>query len=202
MSQTQTTTAHKYSDPKKTLSRQLAEIDAQFAAASDRARAVVERVGVAKITVRPQPERWSVAECLVHLNLTLDAYFPLWKEAFAEAQTKNLRTEKPLKMDFWGKLLAWTLEPPYRMKMPTKPNFLPAKTGPAEQVLPTFLEYQDRMHEVLKNAAGLALDRVKIPSPFAEKLRYSVWSSFCVNAAHERRHLWQAERVADELTKP
>ena len=24
----------------------------------------------------------------------------------------------------------------------------------------------------------------------------SLWSSFCANAAHQRRHLWQAERVA------
>ena len=36
-------------------------------------------------------------------------------------------------------------------------------------------------------------------SPVEARIRYSIWSSFLVNAAHERRHLWQAEQALQKL---
>ena len=68
------------------------------------------------------------------------------------------------------------------------------------EVLPAFLVCQDELLALLSEARGLALDRIKISSPFQEKMRYSVWSNFVVGAAHHRRHLWQAERVADAIS--
>jgi DinB superfamily len=70
---------------------------------------------------------------------------------------------------------------------------------PTDEVLPAFLACQDEVLQVIAAAKGLPLDRMKITSPFDHRVRYSVWSSFCANAAHQRRHLWQAERVADVL---
>jgi len=35
--------------------------------------------------------------------------------------------------------------------------------------------------------------------PFAERVRYNGYSSFCVVAAHQRRHLWQAQRALASL---
>jgi hypothetical protein len=43
--------------------------------------------------------------------------------------------------------------------------------------------------------AGLALDRIKVASPVDPRVRYNVWSSFNMTDAHQRRHLWQAERA-------
>lgn len=66
-------------------------------------------------------------------------------------------------------------------------------------MLSRFLASQALLLDAMADARGLAIDRIKITSPFSSHLRYSVWSSFCVNSAHERRHVWQAERAADEL---
>ena len=43
---------------------------------------------------------------------------------------------------------------------------------------------------------GRDLNRLKIVSPFGARLSYNVYSAFRVLAAHERRHVWQAERAA------
>jgi hypothetical protein len=40
---------------------------------------------------------------------------------------------------------------------------------------------------------------VKMASPVDSRVRYSIWSSFVVTAAHERRHLWQAEQAISRV---
>ncbi len=179
---------------------QLADIDKQVRAVSDRARMVVQRAGEARVTERPAPDKWSVAECMVHLCLSAEAYFPVWSEALSKARAEGLTSESPFKKDFWGKALSWLLEPPPKFRSSAPAAFKPVETGPADLVLPKFLACQDRWLAVIAESHGLALDRLKIVSPFDGRVRYSVWSSFCVAAAHHRRHLCQAERAADVLT--
>jgi hypothetical protein len=184
-----------------TLETQLAEIRGQFRSISNRALALVTRVGEDLLTARPRPEAWSAAECLTHLKISTEAYLPLWRAAFREGRAAGLEAKAPFRVDLWGRLFVWLLEPPPRLRFPAPQGFLPVDTGPASQVLPAFLASQDGIIEALDQAGSLALDRIKIVSPFSRHVRYSVWASFCVNAAHQRRHLWQAERAAEALGK-
>jgi len=68
-------------------------------------------------------------------------------------------------------------------------------------IVPEFLKRQAAILQILDDASGLASGKVKIVSPFNKHVRYSVWSSFCVTASHERRHLWQAERAVGKVVK-
>jgi hypothetical protein len=83
--------------------------------------------------------------------------------------------------------------------MPTTPAFQRFEAPPGAQVLAAFLKCQEDLLAAVEAGRGLALDRVKVRSPFQEKMQYSVWSSFRVNAAHHRRHMWQAERVGQAI---
>ena len=62
---------------------QLAAIVADF----ERARSRMHRIATAtpeeRWAARPDPARWSVAECIAHLNLTSRAYIPLLRDAFS-----------------------------------------------------------------------------------------------------------------------
>jgi hypothetical protein len=99
-------------------------------------------------------------------------------------------------MDLWGKLLVWFLEPPPKMRFLTSSAFEPAEDMPPSEVLSAFAASQEQLLRAVFEGEGLALDRVKIKSPFAHQVHYNVWSSFCIVAAHQRRHLLQAERAA------
>lgn len=46
-----------------------------------------------------------------------------------------------------------------------------------------------------RSADGLALDQIQIHSPFAEKMKYNLYSALVIITAHNRRHLWQADRA-------
>jgi hypothetical protein len=149
---------------------------------------------------RPDPTSWSVAECLAHLTLTTDAYVPAIREALADGRRQNLLSSRQsFRMELPARLLAWWLEPPYRLKSRTPAAFVPASSDPTE-ALPEFLQRQQRLFPLLAEANGLAIDRLRIASPFARQIRYSVYSAFRLIAVHQRRHLWQAEQVARSVT--
>jgi hypothetical protein len=178
---------------------ELDAIDRAFRAISERARTVVSRVGATRVDVPPGLKKWSIGECLVHLALTSEAYLPVWRNACHDAHSRGLSGEAPFTLDFWGRTWVWFLEPPPKLRFPAPKRFRPLVVPPTDEVLPAFLACQDEVLQVIAAAKGLPLDRMKITSPFDRRVRYSVWSSFCANAAHQRRHLWQAERVADVL---
>jgi hypothetical protein len=166
----------------------LAELEQQFEAISLRASAL--DTAVPAFTRRPRPESWSAAECILHLNISLSPFLQIWANAIPALPPSK---RESYRRDFWGWALAWFLEPPARMRIPTPAPFEPRDIG--GDPMPVFLEGQRCVIELLRAARGRRLDQMKVVSPFEKRVRYSLWSSFCVNAAHERRHLWQAERA-------
>jgi hypothetical protein len=73
--------------------------------------------------------------------------------------------------------------------------FQPIECGKIDEVLDGFLDRQERIVAALRRCRGRAIDQVKMASPIDSRIRYSIWSSFVVNAAHQRRHLWQAQQA-------
>ena len=51
----------------------------------------------------------------------------------------------------------------------------------------------------MRDAEGLAIDRVRIPSPFNPRIQYNAWSALVIIPRHQHRHLWQAEQVWQHL---
>ena len=59
------------------LQPELAEIKQALLDARERARRVAEQAGADRWGLRPSADRWSVAECLIHLNITSERFIPL-----------------------------------------------------------------------------------------------------------------------------
>jgi hypothetical protein len=171
------------------------ELEAQLAEICHRFQALVVRAGAEMCAKPPAPGAWSAAECLQHLSLSADAYFPVWQQVIATARPRKVVMNAPYRIDFWGRLLCWILEPPAKVRSKTPAPFVPADCRNVEGVLDGFLERQERIIAALRRCRGRAVDEVKMASPIDSRIRYSIWSSFVVNAAHQRRHLWQAEQA-------
>ncbi len=175
------------------------ELEAQFLAISARAKVLVDLAGEKLSIQRPRAGSWSAAECLEHLNVSADNFFAVWPQAISQAGTRQGEGSRPYKVDFWGRVLAWILEPPARFRSRTPKWFEPAEALEIGPVLQGFLDRQQRIVATLHKCRGRAVDAVKIASPVDARIHYSVWSSFVVTAAHERRHLWQAEQAVSVL---
>jgi hypothetical protein len=183
-----------FSDLAPALLPQLAELRSQLEANSVRAQTLVSDLNPATLLQRPPSNGWSIGECIEHLTITTRSYLLLADQTLASAPRGN----GPYKKDWMGAFLAWYLDPPYRRKDKTLPAYEPAALE-AARVLPDFLEAQRQLVGKLEQANGVALDKVKVRSPFNEKITYNMYSFFCILAAHQRRHLWQAEQVKKTL---
>ena len=180
---------------------QLEVLTSQFDDASRRLHALTDTLDDDAWALRADPARWSVAECVAHLNLTSAAYEPLFTNALEQARTLSTTNGAPLRMDVPGRILSTLVGPMLRIgswkfgRMPTTPAFVPGGTLPKAGVMQEFDRRQGFMKEFIRSANDAPLDRVKIPSPFNEKMKYSVWSALVILPRHAQRHIEQAENV-------
>jgi hypothetical protein len=186
--------------PQKTnLPSQLDDLVRQLGLCSERATAVVAQLTPEQLAKRPAPESWSIAECITHLTLSNRPYPPLLRAAYAEGRRAGRLGSGPFKEGLMGRLLKWSLEPPPRLKFKANAPFQPVEFGPAERVLPDFLALQEQIEACVHEAAGLAIDQVKVVSPVDTRVKYNAFAALQIVAAHERRHLWQAEQARKKL---
>jgi hypothetical protein len=179
--------------------RNLDDLEAQFNAAVARAQALVDSAGTVLCNTPPAAGSWSAAECLQHLNISADAFLPIWQQIIANAGPRKKEMNAPYRTDFWGRLFSWILEPPPRTRSKTPVPFEPVECKEIGTVLAGFVERQGRIVASLRRCRGRAIDQVKMGSPADRRIRYSIWSSFLIVAAHQRRHLWQAEQAVRSL---
>jgi DinB superfamily len=178
----------------------LKAIETELAETTTRAAILVDRIDEDVFHHRPSPERWSIAECVVHLSLTTRAYLPLIDDALQIGRLLAVTGPRRFRRDFIGWLLCAISEPPYRFRASTAPRFIPEASGSRADVLAEFVRLQQDLTSRVYHAEGLDLTRLTIVSPFDGRLEYNLYSCFRILPTHQRRHLWQGERVLDELT--
>lgn len=139
--------------------------------------------------------RWSAAECIVHLNLTADAFLDRLHPLLSDLREKDERAGRPYRMSLFARLLNYTLDPPVRLKFPTSAPFQPQECARAGDVFSRFGRYQHEFLGVIHASSGLAIDRRKLVSPFAKQVRYNLYDTLVIAASHQRRHLWQARQA-------
>ena len=176
---------------------ELAEYQRQFAASRREAAELCAGLSNGHINWRPAPTRWSIADCLVHLNVSADVYTRQMRSAIENGRARKLMAPGPFR---YGPLSRWLLrwlEPPVRRRSKTPRQFYPP-SGVAhdiEDVLNQFRDAGRMWDQCLRLANGLDLARVKVRSPVVPLLRFQLGALFAGQAAHERRHLWQAKQV-------
>jgi hypothetical protein len=175
------------------------EIDAfrrQFEQISTEGRALAASLTDDQFHWRPGPGSWSVGDCFEHLNVAARLYLPALDEGIANAIRRGLYGGGPFRYLWTGRLLAWTLEPPPRIRAKTVREWEPAPRRPRHDVMAAFRAYQVQFVDRLRQANGLDLARSRVRAPIARWVWMSLGSGFAVIAAHQRRHLWQAHAVA------
>lgn len=172
---------------------QLEVIRRELSEATVRAEAILDRSPEDRLTQRPPDGGWSAAECIEHLTLTSRALLPQLDQALSG--TLTVRLPARLRRDLVGWIVWQGVRPTTKMKAKTSAPFMPGSGRTAAEILAEFRELQSAMLEHLHTANSRPIDRIRIPSPFTERLRYSVFSAFTVLAAHQHRHLAQAERA-------
>jgi len=188
--------------PETKLAPELAALDGQFAAIKADAAELVAGLKESQFNWRPAPHRWSMAECLLHLNIVGDRYVHAIEKALDEVKSRGLTGQGPFGYGFLGKWLLANTEPPPKRTFRAPRSFTPAYGQPLTAVMPTFFHLQDQLMLQVEQSNGLHLEKVKVPAPGMGPIRLNLHISFAWIAAHERRHLWQARQVRQDAGFP
>lgn len=150
---------------------------------------------------RPQPRHWSIAECLDHLNLTLTLYLPQIDQAIGRGWRERRTCEgHPRRQRCEGRALR-EVEPPARVRLAALPALVPAAAVDPERLVDQFHRTRDRFADAVRRASGLDLSHIPIADPLYPMI-HSLGGAIEMMAAHDRRHMWQAEQVRKQPRFP
>jgi len=180
---------------------QLVRIIASLEEAQLRLHRVAGRLTEEQAVTRRDPNRWSVAEGVAHLNITSEAFLPRIDATLEEARALGGGPPGKYRRDPAGWLLSVVVGPQkqlgrYRLgSVKTPPAFVPSGAGPFPAVLADFDRHQRDLIQFVRAADGLPIDRVRLQSPFAERLTYNLYSTFLIIPRHQLRHIVHAEQL-------
>ena len=183
------------------MKRQLSEVIKAFEHSQARLERLMEAVPEEIWSERTDAARWSVAECVAHINITNTAFLPRVRKAIEEARALPRKTSGRYKRDLLGAMFGSMVGPMKKIgkfriaKVKTLPPFVPSGNLPKGATVAEFKRINDELIALTRECDGLAIDQVKITSPFGEKIHYNLYSALVMIPRHDERHLEQAELV-------
>ncbi|MGH9723207.1 MAG: DinB family protein, partial [Bryobacteraceae bacterium] len=151
---------------------------------------------------RTAPGRWSVAQCLAHLNTLGYWYLPYIDAAIRDARARGLAGDGHVQPGrVWGFFIR-TTEPPVKMRLKAPRSIQPPADVDGAKALAGFVQLQEEFRKRLRDCEGLDVGRARVRSPLLAWLRMSLGECFTLMASHQRRHLWQAWQVRNDPSFP
>ena len=159
---------------------------------------MADGLDAAQFNWKPDPASWSVAECLVHLNVVAEAFLRRLETAVAGS---DRRGEGPFEYGFLARKLLGAVEvdgPALKTSAALDPSSGSAHSAfDKAGTLAAFDGYAARYVAVCERADGLDLARVKVRHPFAWPLRLPLGAFLDLAGLHALRHVHQATRVTE-----
>src|SRR6478672_4338377 len=73
---------------------------------------------------QPAPGRWSIGQCVEHLNLTLERYLPVLRTGIKDARRDGRLASGPFRLGLFDRTFLRMIEPPPRMRTRTPKSFV------------------------------------------------------------------------------
>jgi hypothetical protein len=183
-----------------TLNPELREYHKEYLGLKQEGSDLMSVLTEAQFNWSPGPGRWSIGECIGHINKSETGIIKSVDKLIEQAGSRQLKSDGPFSHGFFGNFFVKSMNPPYRFKVKTAFDLVPPKTQSVEPTAAEFQRLQDEMLERIQRASGLNLSAVreKVAGPL--KLSLGQWIAF--GASHGRRHLWQARQVKNNPAFP
>ncbi len=145
---------------------------------------------------------WSVIECLEHLNRTNAMYLRAMRVAFERDRHNTSLPPKAFRLGFLGRQFVRYLEPPVHLKTPAPRSVIPPEGLNDVEVETEFNRQHLELRGFILEAGRLDMGAIRFPSPMSALLKLNLAEGCSIITAHDRRHLWQAERVRNHPEFP
>jgi len=153
--------------------------------------------GLSELTLnwQPSPQSWSIGQCLDHLVLINGMMLDAMRASVEENRDQLKPRQGPIEAQ--SAFMRWYLgfsEPPPRRKILAPKKIAPSSRIPAG-IVPAFNAAQRRITAFVEEFGSADLSEITYKVGFLPVVWLSVDTGLALIAAHNRRHLWQAEQV-------
>lgn len=182
--------------------KDLSRLQGEYRAIIEHFHNITEGLSDEQMNWQPAPGKWSIAECIDHINATGEGYFARVSPVIKSAREKGITGNPEIKFGWFGKMLRMIgLEPPPKKNVNSPKPFKPRNTEGEklnrEKVISDFISLQDTLLKAIEDSDGLELNKVKFPNPVTNLIRVRLGDFLDFTASHQRRHLWQAGKVKE-----
>ena len=172
-----------------------------------KAREVTTGLSHDRFNWRPEPGRWSIAQCLAHLNVVNGQDLAPIGEAIRDARLRGLEGAPPFQYGPLSRRFIASMEPPIRSRFKAPKSYEPPPEADPGRTLAEYLRIAAELRRLAASSEGLDLRRVKtvlpaLPPILRAIVRMPLGARFALIGAHDRRHLWQAEQVREHPNFP
>ncbi len=142
-------------------------------------------------------EKWSVLECIEHLNRYGDFYIP---EITQRIQNSSTTASNPTFKSGWlGNYFAESMLPKEKLnKMNTFKSMNPVGSQLDKSVLDKFIRQQKQLLDLLEKSRSLNLSKIKTAISISKWIKLRLGDTFRVVIYHNYRHMVQAEKVLQQ----
>jgi len=138
---------------------------------------------------------WSIAQCLDHLGTINGIYGNAIQKGVEAARARGSTRRGPAQPGFFGGKFVQSMEPPVKRRLRAPRQSKPMLMKERRAILDAYRGGHDLIRGLIADAAHIDVNRARFPNPFLPLVRFSIATGLFVIAAHDRRHLWQAEQV-------
>lgn len=166
----------------------------------------VRKLSENQLSWRPNPEVWSVAEVLAHLNEYANYYHPTFKKKIESTRftsTKEAFVSSPLGRSAWKSMkLGNAKNIKRKFKAPKGYNPSLDENLVKGEELKTFLDFQQELKDIIELAQGVNMRRVKIPISISKIVRLRLGDALLFVVYHNQRHVQQVLNLVNHKNFP
>ncbi len=183
------------------------ELIVEIEANASRAKALVSGLSHEQFNWRAEPGRWSIAECITHLNVVNGLDLAPLREGARVGRSRGLTGAGPFTYGFISRKFIASMEPPVTRKFKAPAAYLPPPEADLARTIAEYRRINAEVRQLAEESVGLDMRRVKtslpaLPAVLRALVRMPLGARFALLTAHDRRHLWQAEQVCQHPAFP
>ena len=173
----------------------LADVSAGLDRLARQAQANFGGYNARQLNWRPDPKRWSIAQCFDHLLTANQLMMAAADRALDDQAPRTVWQRMPLLPGLFGRLLVRSQAPGGTRRFSAPASAQPAASDIPADVIPRFVDQHGDLVQRLQTLDDARAARTIMTSPFVNVITYSVLDGWRLLLAHDLRHIEQARQV-------
>lgn len=146
----------------------------------------------AQLNFKPDADKWSMLQCVEHLNRYSEYYLKVIDIKLSNANTKGA---EEVKRSWFGNMSIKSIHPDNRKKSKTLSRLNPAVSEVNRQVLQDFIAHQKKLLSLMRKAENHPINSIKIPADVFKLLKLRLGECFEFVIVHQQRHILQIKEL-------